>query len=94
MAQRLADGATYGVGVGAVGLDGEGTAAGRFDASYQLGGFVRRAYIGDGHSRTFVGQALGDGGADAPRAALDQGDFASEVVTAGSGDARHARCSD
>ncbi|MCY1457739.1 hypothetical protein D9M71_750590 [compost metagenome] len=78
---RGGHGAADGVGVGAVGLDGQGLAALGDDAVLQFFGFGRGADVGEGNGGAFSGQALDDGCADAAGTTLNQGHFAAEVLS-------------
>ncbi len=74
------DGAADGGCVGAVSVDRQGFAAFADHAVLQCFGLGGRADIGERDGCALGGQALDDGGADTARTALDQGDFAAEVL--------------
>ncbi|MCY1548954.1 hypothetical protein D9M68_850980 [compost metagenome] len=71
-------GAAYRLRVAGIGGDGDGLAAGRDYLADQHVGLVRRGVVGDGDAGPVGSQALGYGGADAARAAGDQGGLAVE----------------
>ena len=78
---RGGHGATNGIGVGAVSLDGQGFAAVSDDAVLQRFGLGRGADIGKGDGRAFSGQSFDDGCANATGTALNQSHFAAEVLS-------------
>ncbi|MCY1429810.1 hypothetical protein D9M71_457410 [compost metagenome] len=78
---RGGHGAADRVGVGAVGLDGQGLAAFGGDAVLQLFSFGCRADISEGNGRAFSGQALDDGCTDTAGTTLNQCHFAAEVLS-------------
>ncbi|MNL34480.1 hypothetical protein D3C87_1564530 [compost metagenome] len=78
---RGGHGTADGVGVGAVGLDGQGLAALGGDAVLQFFSFRRRADVSEGNGRAFSSQALDDGCTDAAGTTLNQCHFAAEVLS-------------
>ncbi len=70
----------HGGRIGGVGLEGDGLAAEGLDAGHHLGGLVGRPFVGDRHVGPVLGQAQGDGRADAPAGAGDQGAFPAEIA--------------
>ncbi|MNG22483.1 hypothetical protein D3C84_1069690 [compost metagenome] len=72
-----------GLFAGAVGADRQGAAAGGDDALHQRFGGLRRLAVAEGDAGAVTGQALGDGGADAARTALDESNFAAEGKVSG-----------
>lgn len=67
-------------GIGAVGLYRQGFAAFADHLVLQRLGLGGRTDVGKGNRCALGGEALDDGGADAAGTALNQGDFAGEVV--------------
>src|SRR5690606_33869251 len=76
---RMANGGADSLLVPAVGLDGNGTTTGGFSGPDYIMGTGGGGNIGQGNMRALLGQAQGNGGANAPGAALDEGDFAFEL---------------
>lgn len=68
-------------GIGAVGLDRQGFAAVAGDAVLQLFGFCGGADVSEGYGSAFSGQTFDDGSADTTGTALNQSDFAAEVLS-------------
>lgn len=71
----MANGGADSLLVPAVGLDGNGTATGGFNGPDYIMGTGGGGNIGQGNMRALLGQAQGNGGANAPGAALDEGDW-------------------
>ncbi|MNE77847.1 hypothetical protein D3C80_1742010 [compost metagenome] len=70
---RRLHGLLHSAGIGTVGAQGQGFAASVVDFCCQGLSGVRRADIGKGHLRPFLGQTAHDRRTDAARTALDQG---------------------
>ncbi|MNG00621.1 hypothetical protein D3C84_835630 [compost metagenome] len=74
----MTNGGADGLFVAAVGLDGDGAAAGTFDRLHHVQRAAGRGGIGQGDGGAVPGQTFGDGGADAAGTALDECDFSFE----------------
>ncbi|OQV66172.1 hypothetical protein AK51_11445 [Serratia nematodiphila DZ0503SBS1] len=76
MTHRLANRLLQRRSIGAVGLDGEGFAAGGGNGARHRFGAIGRGGVGKGDGGALARQAFNDGGADAAGAALNECDFA------------------